>query len=165
MIFHAIVRGRTDLHDVLRQLRHHEGVAPKVGQIHQLLVIQHLALGGVRRLDQRSRFRHQHALGDLADFQLHVHRDLLLRADNDAFAFELLEAGRLAEHGICRGNNFVKVVFAAVIRRGCALSRGAFVDQRDLGSRHHAAVLIDYDASYYSIVRLGEECRASQTHQ
>ena len=68
LIFHAVIGGRTDLHNVLRKSRHHERVAAQVGQIDQLLVIENLALRRVGRFHQRHLFGHKHAFGDVTNF-------------------------------------------------------------------------------------------------
>ena len=53
------------------------GIAPKVGQIGQLLVVENLSLGGVRRLYQRHFLGDQHAFryrtnvqADIDDYEL-----------------------------------------------------------------------------------------------
>ena len=47
LVFHAVVVRIAHRRHILRQLRHHERIAPEVGKIHQLLAVEHLPLRGV----------------------------------------------------------------------------------------------------------------------
>ena len=63
-----------------------------------LLAVEHLALGGRCGFDQRDLFVDLYALADGADFHFGVEGEELLGADDDAFLFELLEAGRFHDN-------------------------------------------------------------------
>jgi hypothetical protein len=136
LVFHAVIGGRTDLHDVLRQARHHERIAAQVGQVNQLLVIENLALRGVGRFHQRHRFGDEHALGDVSYFEMRVHLDEFLRADNDVATLKLLETWRFG-HNFIGGWHYVrKIVLSSRARHRSAGFVGALVRECDFGASY-----------------------------
>jgi hypothetical protein len=52
LVFHAVVVRVANGCDVLRELRHHEGIAAEVGEIGKLLIVDDLTLRGVGGFDE-----------------------------------------------------------------------------------------------------------------
>ncbi len=145
LVFHAVVVRVAHRCHVLRQLRHHERIAPQVGEIHQLLAVQHLPLARVGGFHQRHLLGHLHALADRPDLHLEIERDNLLRGHNHVLALEFLEARRLGHQSIS-GRHHLAEAKAFRCGNGRPLPAAGLVHQRHLdladgfaGAVHHRA--------------------------
>ena len=120
LVLHARVSRIAHLLDIGRELRKHIGVAAEIGQIDHLLPVNHLALGSGGRLNQRDFLGDVHALGNAADFHLHIDRDLALGLHQDTLAAVLFEAGIFHADRVGAGNHLTKNIFACRQRNGRA---------------------------------------------
>ena len=69
------------------------GVAGEQGQFEHAPLVHHLAERGVGGGEQGRSAGDFDLFGDVADFHLHIHFDVVVDADLHVFANELLEAG------------------------------------------------------------------------
>ena len=129
MILHAHVGGVANHLNVRRELGHHERIPANVGQIDQLLVVDDLALGGRGRLDQGRLSGDADTFRHVADFQLQVDCELVLRLKNDALPLDFLETLRLHRHRVRARSYLAKDILTGVVRGRGALDSGAFVDE------------------------------------
>jgi hypothetical protein len=139
---------------VLRQLGHHERVAPEVRQVDELLPVEHLALRRRGGLDQRNLFGHLDAVADLANFELEVERDELLRGDNHVLPFDPFEAGGLRDYRIGGGYDLAEAVTTLPRCHSRALHSGSFIHEHDLSGGYRPTPGVENHAANAAEIRL-----------
>ena len=154
MILHSIEARIAGLHDVRRDLRHHEGIAAQVGEVHQLLPVDHLSGRGVGGFEQRDVFGHVHAFGDCADFQPQVEREKLLRVDDHAAALEALESGSLDGDAVSGRVDRIEHELAGRIGQRGARDPGGFSGERHFGDIDSAGGDVGHFAPHASLIGL-----------
>ena len=100
-----------------------------------------------RRVDQRRLAGDGDVLRDRADFEHHVERDELLRADRDALRLERLVAGDLRLQRVGAGRHRRKVVLADIVGDDFARDIRPFVGERD-GDTGNDAVRVPHRTSH-----------------
>jgi len=128
--------GRTTLageHDCLGKLGGEEGIAAQVGQIDDLLLVDHLAGGGVGYQQERRLGNDVDLLAYLADYQFEVDGDGGLGGYYDAVPFQALEAGRLRADGVGGRRDGGEDELADFVDCRGAADLGAFIGKGKLG--------------------------------
>ena len=136
MILHAHISGVPHLLNVGSEFRHHEWIAADVGEIHQLLIVDNLALRSRSGFNQRCLRSHENAFGHIPYLELQIDGELVLCFKNDSLPLDFLEALRLYRYAVGAWNHLTEDIFAKIVRHCRALLRGAFIGEAHLCASH-----------------------------
>ncbi len=115
------------------------GVAGEKRQLEHTALVHHLAERGVRGGEQGRGASDFHLLGDVADFHLHIHFDVIVDAHLHVFANEFLEAGGFGGDIVEAGEQEWQGVVSGLVGLSGHRHTGGDVSGFDLGGWHYGA--------------------------
>jgi hypothetical protein len=128
-------------------------------------VVEHRALRGIRRFNQRRLAGDRHVLGDRTDVHRQIEGEELLRADADAGSIDRLVALEGDLQPVSAGVDRREHVLAALVGHDRSADVRAFVGEGHFRPRQHAAGIL-HRAANTALKALSEYCaRGSRTEQ
>ena len=153
----AVAAPPTRTHDARRQVGQAHRVAGQIGQLQNVLVVDHLTEVRNGGIHQRGRTLDFHGRRHIAHLQLRRNRALLLHGDAEAATLKLLESRRFHDERVIargqRGNDESAGAVGYRAKRGAAVAVG----DEHFGRPHYRSGFIGNNAVHASGERLSKQ--------